>query len=147
MRFSGIFLFIFQVLFALVAGTFFYMLAVVMTVYDGILSMIFQPIMGGIFSTIAIIFLLIIGLPIRLNHKLNHWWRMHWWLCCLLGAIGFICMILSYMPPFQITVYDDILKQNTQSFNPILSIGGWLFLLFALLHFYFPPIHRTAIDT
>jgi hypothetical protein len=147
MKASSILLFLFQILSALVAGTFFYTVAVVMTVYDGILSMIFQPIMGGIFSTIAIVFLLIIGLPIRLNQKLNHWWSMHWWLSILLGTIGFISMILSWMPPFQITIYDDILKQNVQSFNPTLSCGGWLLLLFALLHFYFPPIQRTAIDT
>jgi hypothetical protein len=138
MKTSSILLFIVQVLSALVSGTFFYMLAVVMTVYDGILSMIFQPIMGGIFSTIAIVFLLIIGLPIRLNQKANHWWKRHWWLSILLGAIGFISMILSWIPPFQITVYDDILKQNAPGFNPMLSIGGWLLLLFALLHFYFP---------
>jgi hypothetical protein len=147
MKVSGILLFLFQILSALVAGIFFYMVAVVMTVYDGILSMVFQPIMGGIFSVIAIILLLIIGLPIRLNQKLNHWWRTHWWLSGLLGAIGFISMILSWIPPFQITVYDDILKQNAQSFNPILSISGWLLLLFALLHFYFPPICLTAIDS
>jgi hypothetical protein len=137
-RASSIFLFIFQVLCALVAGTFFYMLAVAMTVYDGILSMLFQPIMGGIFSMVAIIFLVIIGLPIRLNQKFNHWWRKRWWLSVLLGSIGFISMVLSWIPPFQITIYDDILKQNVPGFNPALSIGGWLLFLFALLHFYIP---------
>jgi hypothetical protein len=66
-----------QIILALVVGVCYYMLAVAMTVYDGIPSMIFQPIMGAIFTGIAILLLLILGLPIRFIKRINMWWKAH----------------------------------------------------------------------
>lgn len=40
---------------------------------------------------------------------------------------------------YRVKVFDPELKQEVDSFNPTLSIGGWCVLLFAVLHFY-PPI-------
>jgi hypothetical protein len=128
-----------QIILALVVGVCYYMLAVAMTVYDGILSMIFQPIMGAIFSGIAILLLLILGLPIRFIKRINMWWKAHWWMPLFIGTAAFIMMILSWTPAFRIKVMDPDLGMMVDSFHPVLAISGWLLTLFAVLHFY-PPI-------
>ena len=116
-----------------------YMSAVAMTVYDGILSMIFQPIMGCIFSAIAVVVLLLVGLPIRVVPALNRIWKKYWWFSLILVGIAVGMMIFSWLPEYRAKVFDPELKHEVDSFNPRLSIGGWCVLLFAVLHFY-PPI-------
>mgnify|MGYP001344869355 CR=1 FL=1 len=128
-----------QIMSAMALGVMCYMIAVAMTVYDGILSMIFQPIMGGIFSAIAVVALLIVGFPIRVIPALNRIWKKYWWFSLILGGIAVGMMIFSWLPEYRAKVFDPELKQEVDSFNPTLSIGGWCVLLFAVLHFY-PPI-------
>jgi hypothetical protein len=128
-----------QIMSAMALGVCCYMVAVAMTVYDGILSMLFQPIMGGLFSAIAVVALLIIGLPIRLIPALNRTWKKYWWFSLALGGIAIGMMIFSWLPEYRTKVFDPELKQEVDSFNPTLSMGGWCVLLFAALHFY-PPI-------
>lgn len=131
---------------ALVVGVCYYMLAVAVTVYDGIFSVIFQPIMGAIFSGIAIFLLLILGLPIRLSKNLNNWWKSHWWLPIVIGTAAFIMMCLSWLPYFRVKVLDTEMDVMLDSFHPVLAIGGWLLTLFAVLHFY-PPIPWLKFST
>ena len=128
-----------QTVAAMIIGVCYYMLAVAMTIYDGILSMIFQPIMGAIFTCVAILVLLVVGLPIRLWKKLNIWWRAHWWLSFVIGTGAFVMMFLSWMPGLRVQVMDPELNMTVDSFHPILAIGGWMLNLFAVLHFY-PPL-------
>ena len=128
-----------QIIAAMIIGVCYYMLAVAMTVYDGILSMIFQPVMGAIFSGIAIVLLLIVGLPIRLIKKVNMWWKAHWWLPFFIGSVAFCMMVLSWMPHFRVQIMDPEFGTMVDSFHPVLAIGGWLLTLFAVLHFY-PPM-------
>lgn len=128
-----------QIVAALIVGVCYYMLAVAMTVYDGILSMIFQPIMGAILTCTAIIGLLIIGLPVRLMKKTNNWWRAHWWISFVLGGIAFAMMCASWLPQIRVKVFDPETQMQVESFHPTLAIGGWLLTLFAVLHFY-PPL-------
>jgi len=136
--------FLFQVASAIVVGTFFYMIAVAMTVYDGILSMIFQPILGVIFSSIASFCLLLLGLPIRFVRPINRAWRKHWWFALFLVGIGIALMACSWLSCFRVMVFDAVLEQECDSFNPTLAIAGWLVTIFAVLHFY-PPF-RTSED-
>ena len=55
-----------QVIVGLLVGAAYYMVAMVMTVYDGVLSLILQPIMAAIFAAGAVCLCLVLGLPIRL---------------------------------------------------------------------------------
>ena len=71
---------LFQVIPAGVVGVGYYVLAMAMTVYDGFISLLIQPVMGAFITLIAIVLLLIAGLPLRLIGWLNRWWRRHWWL-------------------------------------------------------------------
>ena len=135
-----------QIIAALVIGVCYYMLAVAMTVYDGLFSLIFQPLIGAIYSGIAIFILLILGLPIRLSSRINGWWRRHWWIPIAIGTVAFIVMCSSWHPYFRVRVMDPELDMMVDSLNPVLSIFGWLLTLFAVLHFYpqFPQLKRPT---
>ena len=114
----------------------YYMLAMMMTTYDGVLSMIFQPIMGVIFAAIAVAICFIIGLPIRLARSVRELWRRVWWLPLFLGAVGFVLMIMSWV--LRVTVRDPATDMDVQTFQPAMALGGWLLSVFAALHFWFP---------
>jgi len=135
-----------QIIAALLICVSYYMLAVAMTVYDGLISMIFQPIMGAIFTGIAILLLLLIGLPIRLWKQLNVWWRSHWWIPFVIGTVAFIMICLSWSPGLRVQAMDPDLNIMVDSFHPLLAIGGWLLTLFAVLHFY-PPMPWLRPET
>ena len=114
------------------------MVAVVMTVYDGLLSLVFQPLMGLAFSLVAILMLLLLGLPLRISKPLNAWWRRYWWVPFVIGSIAFGLMLASWMQQFRVTVFDPELQAEVSSFHPALAITGWLLTIFSVLHFY-PP--------
>lgn len=135
-----------QVLAALLVGVFYYMLAVVLTMYDGFLTLIFQPIAGLLFSGVAIIVLLLVGLPIRLSKTINRWWRKHWWIPLALGISACVMMFLSLTPPFLEQVMDPELNEMVDCMNTDLGGGGWLLTIFAVLHFY-PPIFTRAVKS
>ena len=127
-----------QLAVAFLVAWFYYMIAMAMTVYDGALSMIFQPIVGALFAGAAVLFCLVLGLPIRLVAKLRRSWQRLWWLPFFLGAVGFVLMVLSWQPPFRQTVFDYDTGMNVQTFQPTLALSGWLLSVFAALHFWFP---------
>ena len=128
-----------QIVTALAVGVVYYMLAMAMTVYDGVLSLMFQPIMGTILTLTAIVILLVVGLPIRRLTRLHRWWRNHWWIALVSGLVGFIMMYASWQPEFRVQVLDPELNTLIDSFHPGLAVGGWMLTIFSVLHFY-PPL-------
>lgn len=129
----------FQIIAALIVGVCYYMLAMVMTVYDGLPSLIFQPILGTIITLVAIAVLLVMGLPIRLLSRLHQWWQEHWWFVFVLGTVAFGMMCTSWFPQLRIQMTDPDLGTPVDSFHPVLGLGGWMLTLFSVLHFY-PPL-------
>jgi hypothetical protein len=127
-----------QLLVAFGVAWFYYMLAMMMTTYDGFASLILQPIMGAIFAAIAVVLCLLLGLPIRLVATLRQLWRKIWWLPLFLGAVGFVLMIVSWLPPFRQTVHDYATDTQIQTFQPAMALSAWLLSVFAALHFWFP---------
>jgi len=127
-----------QLAVAFVVAWFYYMIAMMMTTYDGVLSMIFQPIMGAIFAGIAVTLCFILGLPIRFIRSLREAWRRLWWLPLFFGAVGFALMVISWLPPFRQTVHDYTMDRQVETFQPAMALSGWLLSVFAALHFWFP---------
>jgi len=127
-----------QLAVAFVVAWFYYMVAMMMTTYDGFASLILQPIMGAIFAGLAVLLCLLLGLPIRLVRTLRQLWRKLWWLPLFLGAVGLVLMIMSWLPPFRQTVHDFATDTQIQTFHPAMALIGWLLSVFAALHFWFP---------
>lgn len=127
-----------QIIMAMLVGIFYYMMIFSITVYDGALSLIFQPIVGAFLSGLAILILLVVGLPIRLIEKWNFWWKAHWWVPPALATLACLMMCISWLPSLRVQVPHPDYPIMTDYPQPILSQGGWLLTLFAVLHFY-PP--------
>ncbi len=129
----------FQIIAALIVGVCYYMLAMAVTVYDGLLSLIFQPIVGTIITSVAIAVLLVLGLPIRFLSRLHQWWQEHWWFVFVLGTVAFGMMSASWHPQLRVQITHPDLGMPVDSFHPVLAIGGWMLTIFSVLHFY-PPL-------
>lgn len=69
-----------------------YMIAMMMTVYDGIISMIFQPIMAVLCSGSFLALALLVGLILRIP-VISRWWRSSrlWALTLVLGSLFILC--------------------------------------------------------
>jgi len=108
---------------------------------DGLFGLfIIQPIFGLIFSILTIIICLIIGLPIRLNKKLNHWWTTHFYISIIGTICGLTLLLLALLPNFNETVETIIDGQKTLKQIPNLALlcVGWFLTAFSILHIY-PP--------
>jgi hypothetical protein len=121
-------------LIALFAGLAVYMLAMVMTVYDGILSMILQPIVGAICSLLGLVAVGLLGLPLYWGPLKSWWWTRGAWVSLAILAASILALGMSWHPSFRVMARHPELGTQIQSFNPTLAIGGWLGLLFGLAH-------------
>lgn len=113
--------------------------------FDGLVGLIvFQPVVAIMLSTLTIIVCLIVGLPIRLNHKLNYWWTTNFYIAIIGIVCGLCLLMLALLPSFSETVTYELdgvptLKQIPHS---TLSYIGWLLTSFSMLHTY-PPRQLT----
>ena len=113
--------------------------------FDGLFGfVIFQPIFAIILSGLTIFCCLIVGLPIRLNTKLNYWWTTHFYVSIMGTIIGLTFLLLALLPTFRENVsYDlDGIPASKQIPNPTFSYIGWLLTAFSILHTY-PPRQLT----
>ena len=87
---------------------------------------------------------LLIGLPLRLNKKINGWWTRHQLIpvagalagCTLMYLSNFLTM--DHLYPMGDNAYEAITMTN-----PVPVIGGWLLTIFCLLHLYLPIPRRN----
>lgn len=121
-------------LMAFFAGWAVYMLAIVMTVYDGLMSIVFQPIVGAIFSLVGVVAMGLLGLPLYWGPLRSWWWTRGAWLSVFILAASIVALGLSWHPSLRIMVRHPELATDIASFHPTLAIGGWLGLLFCLAH-------------
>jgi hypothetical protein len=123
-----------RLLIAFFAGLAVYMLAMVMTVYDGLMSMIFQPFAGAICSLLGIVAVGLLGLPLYWGPLRSWWWTRGAWLSVVILAASIVALGLSWHPSLRIMVRHPELDTDIASFHPALAIGGWLGLLFGIAH-------------
>jgi len=108
---------------------------------DGLFGLfIIQPIIGLVLSFLTIIVCLLVGLPIRLNKKLNHWWTRNFYISIIGTVCGLALLFTALLPNFRETVTVIINEQETikQIPNATLSYIGWFLTAFSLLHIYSP---------
>lgn len=127
-----------QFFLALAVGWCLYMLAMAMTVYDGAMSLVVQPFLGAIVTSLALMPVFAVGLPIRFIAPINRFWLRCWWLSLVLGVISLGLMYASWLPANRVQIMHPELKVPVDSFEPWRAIGGWLLAMFAAGHFY-PP--------
>jgi len=107
--------------------------------FDGLVGLlIFQPIWAVIFSGLTILFCLIVGLPIRLSKKINHWWTTNFYMPIIGIVVGLSLLILDILNEKPISATIDGEEALRQIPDPTLVICGWLLTIFCILHTYLP---------
>lgn len=119
---------------AFAVGWIAYLIAMAMTVYDGMLSMIFQPIVGAIFTSLGLLLVTLSGCILLWIPVWRRWRQVGSWICLALLISGITAIIMSWHPSLRITVWDEIEHAYVQSFEPRLAIGGWALLMFAIAY-------------
>jgi hypothetical protein len=109
---------------------------------------LFQPILAILISILTVIICGLIGLPIRLNKRLNNWWRTHFYVSILIGILGLVACAISLMPGFieEITYRMGGMDMTQTVPNQILSISGWFFVGIGTLHTYPPKFMQDKIE-
>ncbi|WP_189702675.1 hypothetical protein [Subsaximicrobium wynnwilliamsii] len=109
--------------------------------FDGIIGIaVFQPIMAIVFSLITVFACGLMGLPIRINKKLNEWWRTKFYVSIILTFIGLLFCIMSFLPNLvqQVEYEIDGIMEIVTIPNIFFAISGWFLIAFGILHS-FPP--------
>lgn len=120
-----------RLLIASVAGWIVYMIAMMMTTYDGFPSMVLQPVAGAICTSLSLLIILIAGLPLVFS-RIWKWWTKMWWLSIVILVLSIFAMFLSWLPGNRELVYNPDVSSMTESFHPVFGLGGWFGMLFAI---------------
>lgn len=116
---------------AFIVGWILYMVGMLLTSYDGLWSLIFQPIMAGIFSAVGIVFSLLVGLIFRYP-PIGTWWRERYFWAGLCVGLGFTALLLAHPLGFTTTVQHFETRAELTIIIPELAITAWILILFAL---------------
>lgn len=109
---------------------------------------LFQPILAILISLLTVIVCVLVGLPIRLNHRLNDWWRTHFYVSILIAILGLVPCAISVLPGFveEITYRMDGVDLTQTVPNQILSISGWFLVAIGTLHIYPPKYIQDKVE-
>lgn len=110
---------------------------------------LFQPILAILLSILTVIVCGLVGLPIRLNKRLNTWWRTHFYISILIGFLGLVACAISLMPGFveEVTYRMDGMDMTQTVPNRILSISGWFIVAIGTLHTYLPKFIQDRLES
>lgn len=110
---------------------------------------LFQPILALLLSILTVIVCGLIGLPIRLNNRLNTWWRTNFYVSILIGFLGLVACAISLMPGFveEVTYRMDGMDMTQTVPNQILSISGWFLVAVGTLHTYPPKYIQDKLES
>jgi hypothetical protein len=116
---------------AFVVGWIVYMIAMMMTSYDGVLSMIFQPFMAAICSAIVVAVAVIVGLLLKVPSISRIWNATPLWAIALIVCSLLILCFGSYLGMVE-TYTDPQTKLQFQGLHSAAALGGYFALVFAI---------------
>jgi uncharacterized membrane protein YhaH (DUF805 family) len=116
-----------------VVGWLIYMVAMVLTVYDGVLSLIFQPFMAALFSGIFVGLAFVVGLPLRIRKVRDVWNSVGWWaLVISVAAVG--VMIFSAKLGLESEVVNPDTKEKMKAMDPLPLAICYFFAIFPVVN-------------
>ena len=87
-----------QLFFAFIAAFVMYMFIAFYDLQYGLIGfigfVIFQPILGLVISSISVFLCFILGLPIRLNKKMNDWWISNFYIAIVGVPVGLVLLVV-----------------------------------------------------
>ncbi len=106
-----------------------YMIGMVLTVYDGVLSLIFQPFIAALVSGVCVAGALLIGLLLRIP-ALSRWWTS---LRAVFVACGSLfVLVFGYFIGFTYIGTNPETGSEVVTLHPVAALGGYFLLLFAV---------------
>ena len=120
-----------------------YMIAMMMTVYDGLLSLIFQPIMAALTSTLFVGAALLVGLVFRIPF-IGRVWSSSWCWAGLLAVSSLFVLCLG--STFGMTSMYTNPETGTQfrGIHPVAALGGYFVLIFSIANWPL-PVKRKGV--
>lgn len=103
--------------------------------YDGIMTVIFGPIVGLVASGLTTLGMAVVGAPLYLKRIWEVWSR--YWMVSVVGAVAAVtCLLLAWLPSLQESHegFDDFEGTLIYGPNSALSLIGWFLLHFCLVH-------------
>ncbi len=117
-------------------GWLIYMVAMVLTAYDGVLSLIFQPIMAALFSGLFVGAAFVAGLPLRAPKIRKAWSGVGWWaLLISLAAIG--VLIFHKNLGLEVEGINPETHEKVKMISPLAGVLTYFFAIFPIVNF--PP--------
>lgn len=109
--------------------------------FDGLFGLfLIQPLIAIVISGLTILICLLLGLPIRLNKKINYWWTTNFYISIIGTFVGLTLLFLAALTNFREASLINIDGQEMikQIPNSTLTCIGWILTTFSILHS-FPP--------
>jgi hypothetical protein len=107
--------------------------------FDSLVGFVlFQPLFAFLLVTLTIVLGILIGLPVRLNHRIRAWWYTKPLIAIVGAVVGLILLGSALLPFLGETKQVDIdgVIHSKQIPNLLLAVSGWLITAFCLLHFF-----------
>ena len=104
---------------------------------DGLFGLVvFQPILAFIITVLTIFVCLLIGLPIRLNYRINYWCTSHYYISLIGIVVGLVLLLLAALPNFREAVFAEIDGEVISKQIPNMRLVGigWFTTAFFVLH-------------
>lgn len=118
-----------------------YMVAMVLTVYDGLLSLIFQPILAALWSGFVVGLSLLVGLLLRLRPVSRVWNGSRRW-AALIAITSVFILVFGYFVGITYIGVDPDTQQEIKILHPAAALGGYFFLLFSIANW---PIRKAEV--
>lgn len=116
-----------------VVGWLIYMVAMALTVYDGVLSLIFQPIIATLFSGFFVAASFCLGLALRLPKVRDVWSSVGWW-AMLISATAIVAMLFHPQLGLQTEVVDPETKATIKTMSPSAAALCYFFAIFPIVN-------------
>lgn len=110
-----------------------YMIAMMITVYDGLLSLIFQPIMAALTSTLFVGAALLVGLVFRIP-AVGRAWSGSWWWPGSLAAGSLLVLCLGSTLGITSLYTNPETGVSFTGIHPAAALGGYFLLIFSIVN-------------
>jgi hypothetical protein len=125
---------------AFAVGWVVYMVAMMLTVYDGLLSLIFQPIMGALWSGFVVVLSLLVGLVLRVDPISRAWNGSRRW-AVLIIAVSLSVLIFGYFLGLTYVGINPETEAEVEMLHPTAAMICYFSLLFAIANW---PVRRAS---
>ncbi|RZJ75962.1 MAG: hypothetical protein EOO45_03930 [Flavobacterium sp.] len=118
-----------------------YMIYAVMDIVEvetvNLVGLFTYQIVAGLTVTLLTVFCcILVGLPIRLRSRVNSFWRKNSFIWVGMLCLGIMLMVIAWNDYFSSKVHVEPSNIEKEIPNYWLSVTGWLFSAFALVHSY-----------